>query len=208
VPKSALNPPPCHPRAGEWFDIQTAHPFLRHCLRLPTSLPPHFPRWDVPASGVALVPGCGRGYDVAAIATAPAGAAPPTVVGVEYAATAAAVAGAFVAEQLAAAEGSGGAPPAGKAEVRHGDFFALRAGDFPGPITLIYDYTFLCALPPDRRREWAEQVRTPAAWACVHPLPAVCVNSVASERMSSCPQPHGEFGWFALCRHEVPRGAK
>jgi len=100
---------------------------------------------------------------VVAIATAPRGAAPPCVVGVEYAPTAAAVAGAYVAENVAAIAAATGAGSVSAAEVRHGDFFALRREDFPGPITLVYDYTFLCALPIERRREWAAQMGALAA---------------------------------------------
>ena len=36
-----------------------------------------------------------------------------------------------------------------------GDFFTAELGVFQ----LIYDYTFLCALPPDLRRRWAARMR-------------------------------------------------
>ena len=151
-------PPPDASLAADWqagwaagiaprtfFDGGAPHPLL---LRLAPRL--------LARGGVALVPGCGRGYDVAALAALPRVAA----LGMELAPSAAAAAGEYLA--------SGGAPPRGVgslAAVVARDFFdgaaqlpppfdALSSGFFD----LVVDYTFLCALPPGRRAEWGSRM--------------------------------------------------
>ena len=100
--------------------------------------------------GRALVPGCGRGYAVAALAS-------PTrhVVGLEISPSGAKVA----AAQLAGLH---------NAEVVIGDFFGpflFLGGASPDPAVLagrydlIYDCTFLCALLPAQRALWAGRMR-------------------------------------------------
>lgn len=97
--------------------------------------------------GRALVPGCGRGYDVALLARPGR-----HVIGLEYSAAAAGVARDFVA----------GALPADRSgcwSVVEGDFFDPAA--LPAecsPFDLVYDYTFLCALRPADRRRWARRM--------------------------------------------------
>ena len=113
-------------------------------------------RWDIGGShpcllaanaagslpqGRALVPGCGRGYDVASLAS-------PTrrVVGLEISPAAAAAARAYLAatapEKLP------------HCSIEDGDFFAYAAG----PFDLVVDYTMLCATLPSRRGEWAAKM--------------------------------------------------
>jgi SAM-dependent methyltransferase len=92
-------------------------------------------------NGRALVPGCGSGYDVLELATPER-----SVVGIEVAE------GAVERfEQLREASGVS----SGRAEVVEGDFFDY---DFQESFDLIWDYTFLCALPPARREAWAQRV--------------------------------------------------
>eukprot|EP00793_Prasinoderma_coloniale_P002230 PRCOL_00002738-RA len=88
--------------------------------------------------GVALVPGCGRGYAVAALASPER-----SVVGLELSETAAEVARKFVPS----------AEPKGEARVEVGDFFAHK-----GAYSLVYDCTFLCAIPPDWRPKWGDKM--------------------------------------------------
>lgn len=97
----------------------------------------------------ALVPGCGRGYSLVSLSKHY-----DNVVGLEISETAAEVARGHVA-----AEGADGV------EVEVGDFFALDmsasssegkdGGDDGLLFDLIYDCTFLCAIPPTRREDWA-----------------------------------------------------
>lgn len=116
---------------GTLFDISGSHALLADFAaagRVPV--------------GRCLVPGCGRGYDVALLAALPGRFA----VGLELSATAAATAEAYV-------RATGAAPAS----------FALESGDFftyapAARFDFIYDYTFLCALPPHMRSAWAAQM--------------------------------------------------
>lgn len=97
--------------------------------------------------GRALVPGCGRGYDVAFLAK-------PTrhVIGLEYSASAAAAAKDYVTAAVP--------DMTGHWEIQHGDFFDPA---FPGssePFDMVYDYTFLCALRPVDRGAWADRMQS------------------------------------------------
>ncbi|KAK4101295.1 S-adenosyl-L-methionine-dependent methyltransferase [Parathielavia hyrcaniae] len=119
----------------------------------------------------ALVPGCGKGYDVTMLALHGC-----DVYGLEVSATGVETARAYAAAQLAAPSAynfsdaaaqdqySGSGP--GQATFIVGDFFArdwevqCRSDDgaFTG-FDLIYDYTFLCAMLPERRQDWARRMR-------------------------------------------------
>lgn len=91
--------------------------------------------------GAALVPGCGRGYAVAALARAGMKAT-----GLEIAPSAVEAARAHLdSESL----------PAGSYAVDNADFFEWKPSS---KYDLIYDCTFLCAIPPERRGAWAEQM--------------------------------------------------
>lgn len=86
--------------------------------------------------GRAFVPGCGRGYDLLTLAS-------PTrhVTGLDLAPTAR---DAFVREHPEVH---------GKVDYVVGDFFTYEPNEL---FDLVWDYTFLCALPPDLRHSWNE----------------------------------------------------
>lgn len=87
--------------------------------------------------GLAVVPGCGYGYDIKALASEKR-----KVIGVDIAPLA-----------VEAARKTIGDTP--NAEIILHDFFTL---DLDGQVDLLYDYTFLCALPPSMRPQWAEKL--------------------------------------------------
>ncbi|OJJ58788.1 hypothetical protein ASPSYDRAFT_1176886 [Aspergillus sydowii CBS 593.65] len=112
-----------------------------------------------------LVPGCGRGYDVIALALHGFNAC-----GLEISGTAVSEAREFAEKELASPqacnfgetwkENPSGIIQAGKAQFVEGDFFdeawlgALDVEQFD----VVYDYTFLCALHPSQRGQWAERM--------------------------------------------------
>ncbi len=91
-------------------------------------------------NGRALVPGCGAGYDVFALASPER-----SVVGLDIAPTAAAR-----FESLREELGV----PEERAVIVTADFFAFD----DGPFDVIYDYTFLCALDRSARPQWAKRM--------------------------------------------------
>ncbi|MCA9581278.1 MAG: methyltransferase domain-containing protein [Myxococcales bacterium] len=91
--------------------------------------------------GRAVVPGCGSGYDVLALA-----GDGRHVTGFDLAPLAA-----VRFEELRAKEGV----DPDRAEVRIGDFLLWEP---PEAVDLVWDYTFLCALAPNQRRSWAERM--------------------------------------------------
>ncbi|KAL6749287.1 S-adenosyl-L-methionine-dependent methyltransferase [Haematococcus lacustris] len=94
-----------------------------------------------------VVPGCGRGYDLAALVTAGASHA----VGVEISNTAAAAARAYIAHDSALTS-----EQQERITVQEADYLQDGAGT---NYDLGVDYTFFCALHPSLRPSWA------AAWA-------------------------------------------
>lgn len=90
--------------------------------------------------GKALVPGCGSGYDVVTLASPNR-----TVIGMDLAP------GAVEAFQSLREDTN---TPEHQATVIHDDFFER---DFDEKFDLIWDYTFLCAIEPERRKEWAKR---------------------------------------------------
>jgi len=90
--------------------------------------------------GRALVPGCGRGYDVALLA-----AADRHATGLDFAPAAVAAARAFLA-----AEHPEALP---FLAIERADFFA-HAAENTAAYDFVFDYTFLCALQPPRRADW------------------------------------------------------
>lgn len=119
---------------GAAFDAARVEPAFAKLL---ASRPPGLVR----KGAEALVPGCGRGYAVAELARCGM-----VATGVEIAPSAVQAARTHLATE-GLAEGSW--------RLQHGDFFGL-----PGEskYELIYDCTFLCAIPPERRAEWAAQM--------------------------------------------------
>ena len=99
-------------------------------------VPPRLRRWlDAQPRMRILVPGCGSGHELRLFAEHG-----HNVLGIDFSDAA-----------LEAARRALG----GFAErVRKADFFALDEGAFD----LVYERTFLCALPPRLRREWAGRV--------------------------------------------------
>lgn len=121
---------------GDKFDATAPHPALVDLLQS-----------DVLPGGAAaraLVPGCGRGYEVCALA---ASGKYGTVVGLDLAPT-----GVEAARAHAAAVGGAAVE---RVEWACGDFFAYDGG--PG-FRLVVDYTFLCALPVEMRADWARKM--------------------------------------------------
>jgi hypothetical protein len=92
--------------------------------------------------GRALVPGVGGGYDALALVDAER-----TVVGLDLAPTA--VAAATTRRDQAGVS-------AQQCAFVAGDFFTHDLG---APFQLVWDYTFLCALPPELRPRWAARMR-------------------------------------------------
>ncbi|OTB18168.1 hypothetical protein K445DRAFT_314978 [Daldinia sp. EC12] len=115
---------------------------------------------------VALVPGCGKGYDVVMLALHGF-----DVYGLEISEVAIEIAEAYAEIQLHEPSdynfsSSRANPPTecrGSVKFIQGDFFEtewekeIAIEDFQG-FDLIYDYTFLCALPPELRRDWARRM--------------------------------------------------
>jgi hypothetical protein len=91
--------------------------------------------------GLALVPGCGRGYDVRTLAS-------PTrfVIGLEISETAAQRAREYLQQN---------GVPKEHATIIVCDFFQFDRND---EFDLIYDYTFLAALSPSLRPLWAQKM--------------------------------------------------
>ncbi|KAG6017512.1 hypothetical protein E4U54_006797 [Claviceps lovelessii] len=98
----------------------------------------------------ALVPGCGRGYDVAMLALHGF-----DVYGLEVSSKGAQVARVYAAKELDS--------PQDYNYGREADFFnrdweALLDEDGKRGFDLIYDYTFLCALLPEMRKDWSTRM--------------------------------------------------
>uniref|UniRef100_A0A6U0VE35 Thiopurine S-methyltransferase n=1 Tax=Polytomella parva TaxID=51329 RepID=A0A6U0VE35_9CHLO len=94
-----------------------------------------------------LVPGCGRGYDVATFAAAGAGRS----LGLDLSTVAVETANAYVSETLTKANMPNGGE--GVALVKEANFFTFE--DPEGPFDIGFDYTFFCAMHPSMRHEWA-----------------------------------------------------
>ncbi|KAI1370435.1 S-adenosyl-L-methionine-dependent methyltransferase [Hypoxylon crocopeplum] len=115
----------------------------------------------------ALVPGCGKGYDVVMLALHGF-----NVYGLEVSPKGVEIAKAYAAAELckpsadnfASADGSQVAGSSiGAVKFLQSDFFKTDwekdvAIDGVQGFDLIYDYTFLCALPPEMRKDWAKRM--------------------------------------------------
>jgi hypothetical protein len=121
-------------KQGERFDITRSHKMLDYLIANDTSI--------VPVSGRCLVPGVGRGYDLAALAS-------PTrfVTGLDISPTCVAEAKQYLETTHPEKKG--------QYEALLGDFFEYTPSE---PFDLIYDYTFLCALPIALRKDWAAKM--------------------------------------------------
>ncbi|KAA8906418.1 S-adenosyl-L-methionine-dependent methyltransferase [Sphaerosporella brunnea] len=99
----------------------------------------------------ALVPGCGKGYDVLLFASYGVDAA-----GVEISENAVKAAKVHAEETLKTR-----GPLAGDVKFLQGDFYQdewVRELGAESGFDLVYDYTFLCAMPPDLRPAWAQRM--------------------------------------------------
>jgi hypothetical protein len=90
---------------------------------------------------VAIVPGCGAGYDVLTLASPER-----RVVGIDVVEIA--------RERFEKLRSAAGVAEE-RASVVVGDLFAWEP---PAPVDLWWDYTFLCALDPRERTRWADKV--------------------------------------------------
>eukprot|EP00761_Pharyngomonas_kirbyi_P004405 gb/GECH01004409.1/.p1 GENE.gb/GECH01004409.1/~~gb/GECH01004409.1/.p1 ORF type:complete len:217 (+),score=65.01 gb/GECH01004409.1/:1-651(+) len=95
----------------------------------------------IPRKGRVLVPGCGRGYDVISMASPER-----HTIGMDLSPVA--------IKEAESLRDSNGIKPS-TAEFFSGDFFEYNPEE---KFDLIYDYTFLCALPPEMRESWASKM--------------------------------------------------
>mmetsp|Transcript_22379 Transcript_22379/g.35484 ORF Transcript_22379/g.35484 Transcript_22379/m.35484 type:complete len:264 (-) Transcript_22379:377-1168(-) len=123
---------------GDAFDCGTGCPALAELIQQQI-----LPKSENGLS-TAFVPGCGRGYD--AVALAEAGY---TVLGLDLAPTAVEAANRYLEEM------NGIQNPEGACSFEEGDFFGVSQR-----FDVIFDYTFLCALPPELRKPWAEKMKS------------------------------------------------
>lgn len=120
---------------GERFDALVCQPALANMISSGA-----FTRPDGPA-GEALVPGCGRGYEVHALAAS----------GAFFKATGMDISRTGIEEAMKHAKESNAD---NRAEFVVGDFFESERN--AGRFRLVVDYTFLCAIKPEMRKKWAE----------------------------------------------------
>ncbi|KDQ64797.1 hypothetical protein JAAARDRAFT_167436 [Jaapia argillacea MUCL 33604] len=99
---------------------------------------------DLPKSGKALVPGCGRGYDAIFIASSLG----LDTLGVDISQTAVDAANELLASSP---------PTSGKASFEIVDFFTFSVPETE-KFDLVYDYTFFVAILPTMRPDWARQM--------------------------------------------------
>jgi len=104
------------------------------------------PTLNLPPQGRTLVPGCGRGYDAAYIASK----LPYTTVGLDLSPKAVEAAKQYAASTPLLEK---------KLDVSFssGDFFAYKVSPSE-QFDLVYDYTFFCAIPLELREGWGKQM--------------------------------------------------
>jgi len=125
-------------KPGQFFDAKASSPALTWAvdkgLFSPSSGPP----------GPALVPGCGRGYDVATLARLEGVS---LAVGLELSTTATEAASEYLREQ---------GLDAARARVVTQDLFKVDAEAIGGPFGCAFDYTCFCAIDVADRPSWAK----------------------------------------------------
>mmetsp|Transcript_20314 Transcript_20314/g.29163 ORF Transcript_20314/g.29163 Transcript_20314/m.29163 type:complete len:229 (+) Transcript_20314:73-759(+) len=121
---------------GDKFDIYEPLPALKQMVKEGT----------VP-TGRALVPGCGRGYDVLLLATSDR-----VAIGVDLSNTAI-----QAAKEYYQSVPDDKKPPHESVVFKQASFFDLPE-DPPNQFQFIYDYTFFCALDPSVRGDWAKKM--------------------------------------------------
>lgn len=100
-------------------------------------------------NGKALVPGCGRGYDVTALASEDRHAT-----GLEISATAVDAAQERLLQLV-----TEGYPYQSQTSFALTNFFDLDTTSNDSKYDFVYDYTFLCALNPSVRLDWAKKMK-------------------------------------------------
>ncbi|THH08547.1 hypothetical protein EW146_g8952 [Bondarzewia mesenterica] len=120
-------------------------------------------RLDLPTSGRALVPGCGRGFDAILIASSLG----LQTLGTDISSTAIQAANDLLAS-------SPNVQASGKVSFETADFFTMKVPENER-FDLVYDYTFFVAIPPSYRKDWGRQMNgltKPGAYliALVFPL--------------------------------------
>ena len=117
---------------GQAFDASKPLPFISTMFEM-----------DLIPKGKGIVPGCGRGYAPRALSYGGR-----HCIGLDIAPTAVAAAKEYLKSN----------PPSdtnSKVEFKHGSFFEYKDNDGDNSFDFAYDYTFLCALQPDMREQWA-----------------------------------------------------
>jgi SAM-dependent methyltransferase len=153
------------------FDASASSPALLRLLESDEAVSQAL-RGDESSGARVLVPGCGRGYDIASFARAAAASASSSspsgdsknkktvITGWDYVPEAVRSAKEWLESPesgLAELKRRNGSSPLVAVEVEQADFFQRAFSSSPSfiPFTLAFDYTFFCALPPPRREEWA-----------------------------------------------------
>merc|ERR1711871_222925 len=148
---------------GQAFDANQREPALQDLIDQ-----------GVLPAGKTLVPGCGRGYAVAALAAD----GTRDVLGIDIAPTAVKAANDYLAES-----------PQHKGSVAVADFFDSHRTSNGGLYALGYDCTFLCAIPISMREQWA------AAWSDLLQPGGELVTLVFPLRPDGSPDPaDGDVG--------------
>ncbi|GJE84638.1 S-adenosyl-L-methionine-dependent methyltransferase [Phanerochaete sordida] len=101
---------------------------------------------QLPATGRALVPGCGKGYDAPLIASSTG----LDTLSIDISPTAVQQARDYVAKL--------DLPSTATVHFEQRDFFSLGESE-DEKFHLVYDYTFFVAIPPERRSEWGQVMR-------------------------------------------------
>jgi len=125
---------------------ESVTPWDRGALQAPLQKLVESGRVSLPTSGRAIVPGCGRGYEVVYIANT----LHLDTIGLDLSSTAI-----RAAQQNAAKAGTS---PKTKFQFIETDFFKYEVPE-SDRFDLGFDYTFFCAIPPSRRADWGSQMR-------------------------------------------------
>lgn len=123
---------------GDYFDAMVPLPYFSSSVKSDSLL--------TERAGVALVPGCGRGYDVELLSRSGLFS---TVYGMELSTTAAQTARDYLSSVTP--------PLPANWRVLQADFFADDPA-LQARVDLVYDYTFFCAIQPASRIAWAKRM--------------------------------------------------
>lgn len=133
-----------HPRWDEYWraGIEPGQLFDRSCAS--PALLKYIHEGRVP-KGKCLVPGCGRAYDIAALASPDR-----SVLGIDISDAAIVSAKEWLTQQRL--------PETYHVEVKNVNFFDIKFDKDSDKFDFIYDYTFFCALEPEIRPLWGNQM--------------------------------------------------